>query len=123
MPSNLTEDLTTLPNSRTISLSHFCTRSPLRAFVVASSPRALKPARHRPQPGDLVLAADGGADLCDAWGWPADAVVGDIDSVDPLLAAKLEAARVPFDGYPSRKTRPIWSWPCVWRSIWVQAKY
>ncbi len=54
----------------------------MRTFIVASSPHSLQPAGQQPQPGDLVLAADGGANLCVAWGWPVDAVVGDMDSVD-----------------------------------------
>lgn len=103
MTPNLAASTTVLPYSRTISLSHHRTKSPSRAFVVASSPRSLKPDLHCPQPGDLVIAADGGANLCDAWDWPVDAVVGDMDSVDPLVAAKLQAAGVPFHRYPVEK--------------------
>jgi thiamine pyrophosphokinase len=66
------------------------------AFVVASSPRSLQPAHVRPQPGDLVLAADGGANLCQAWGWPVDTVVGDMDSVDAAVRRQLEAQGTPF---------------------------
>ena len=103
MTPNQPEDPTVAPHSGTISLSHNRTISPLRAFVVASSPRSLKPDLHRPQPGDLVIAADGGANLCDAWGWAVDAVVGDMDSLDPLVAAKLQAVGVPFHSYPVEK--------------------
>lgn len=68
----------------------------MSTFIVASSPNALPPARLRPEPGDLVLAADGGANLCLAWGWPVDAVVGDMDSVDPSVRQQLEAQGTPF---------------------------
>jgi thiamine pyrophosphokinase len=68
----------------------------MRAFVVASSPHSLQPARLRPQAGDLVLAADGGANLCLAWGWPVDLVVGDMDSVDVAVQQQLEAQGTPF---------------------------
>jgi thiamine pyrophosphokinase len=51
----------------------------------------------------VVIAADGGANLCEAWGWPVDAVVGDMDSVDPQVAGKLAAAGVPFHRYPVEK--------------------
>ena len=92
-----------MPSSNTTALSHYGAISRRRAFVVASSPRSLKPDLHQPQPDDLVIAADGGANLCDAWGWPVDAVVGDMDSVDPHVAAQLQAAGVPFHRYPVEK--------------------
>lgn len=68
----------------------------MRVFIVASSPHSLPPAGLRPQAGDLTLAADGGADLCVAWGWPVDAVVGDMDSVNDSVRQQLEAQGVPF---------------------------
>jgi thiamine pyrophosphokinase len=75
----------------------------MRAFIVASSPHSLPPARLRPQAGDLVLAADGGANLCLAWGWPVDAVVGDMDSVDAGVRQRLEAQGTPFVVSPVEK--------------------
>lgn len=68
----------------------------MRTFIIASSPNSLQPARLQPQPGDLVLAADGGANLCAAWRWPVDAVVGDMDSVDSSVREHLETQGVPF---------------------------
>lgn len=68
----------------------------MRTFIVASSPSALPPAGLRPESGDLVLAADGGANLCQAWSWPVDTVVGDMDSVDAAVRQTLEAQGVPF---------------------------
>ncbi len=75
----------------------------MRAFVVASSPQSAPPADHCPQPGDLVIAADGGANLCRAWGWPVDLVVGDMDSVDAEVKAELHSQGVPFHVYPADK--------------------
>lgn len=75
----------------------------MRVFIVASSPSSLPPTHLRPQPGDLVLAADGGANLCLAWGWPVDAVVGDMDSVDPSVRRRLEALGIPFILSPVEK--------------------
>jgi thiamine pyrophosphokinase len=75
----------------------------MRAFIVASSPGSLPPANLHPQPGDLVLAADGGANLCLAWGWPVDAVVGDMDSVEPSVRRQLEAQGTPFVISPVEK--------------------
>ncbi|MER2598780.1 MAG: thiamine diphosphokinase [Caldilineales bacterium] len=75
----------------------------MRAFVVASSPHALPPACCKPQPGDLVLAADGGAALCLTWGWPIDAVVGDMDSLAPAVQADLRARGIEFQVAPMDK--------------------
>lgn len=75
----------------------------MRAFVVASSPHAVKPDTCCPQPGDLVIAADGGANLCMAWGWPVDLVVGDMDSLDEQAGAQLRAQGVPFHVYTTEK--------------------
>ncbi|MCS6845696.1 MAG: thiamine diphosphokinase [Caldilineales bacterium] len=75
----------------------------MRAFVVAGSPHSIQPAALRPQPGDWVVAADGGANLCAIWQWPVDTVVGDMDSIAPDLAARLQAQGVPFHVYPTDK--------------------
>jgi thiamine pyrophosphokinase len=75
----------------------------MRTFIVASSPHSLQPARVQPQAGDLVLAADGGANLCLAWGWPVDAVVGDMDSVEAAVRQQLEAQGTPFVVSPVEK--------------------
>lgn len=75
----------------------------MRVFIVASSPNSQPPARIQPQVGDLVLAADGGADLCVAWDWPVDAVVGDMDSVGLAVRRQLEQQGVPFIVSPVEK--------------------
>lgn len=75
----------------------------MRTFVVAGSPHSVQPAALRPQPGDQVIAADGGANLCAAWRWPVHTVVGDMDSIAPDVAAQLQAQGVPFYVYPTDK--------------------
>ena len=75
----------------------------MRAFIVANSQHSLPPAHLRPQAGDLVLAADGGANLCLAWDWPVDAVVGDMDSIAAEARRQLEAQGVPFIVVPTTK--------------------
>ncbi|HNS02148.1 MAG TPA: thiamine diphosphokinase [Anaerolineae bacterium] len=75
----------------------------MRAFVVANSQHSLPPTHRGPQAGDLVLAADGGANLCLAWGWPVDAVVGDMDSITAEARRQLEARGVPFSVWPTAK--------------------
>jgi len=75
----------------------------MRAFVVASSPQSLKPASASPHPGDLVIAADGGANLCRAWGWTPTCVVGDMDSLRPATVEWLHAHSVPLQRHPVEK--------------------
>ncbi len=75
----------------------------MRVFVVGSSPQFLKPDLYEPQPDDLVVAADGGANLCTWWHWPVDAVVGDMDSIFADVRAQLEARGVPFHISPVEK--------------------
>jgi thiamine pyrophosphokinase len=55
------------------------------------------------QRAGLVLAADGGAGMLDRIGVRPDAVVGDFDSLDPAIAARLEAAGVELVRHPVRK--------------------
>ena len=52
---------------------------------------------------DLVLAADGGARFLTAIGVTPAAVVGDLDSLDPEIAARLEGEGVAFVRHPVRK--------------------
>ncbi|MEA3337748.1 MAG: thiamine diphosphokinase [Chloroflexota bacterium] len=74
-----------------------------RAFVVASSPRAEKPPGLDPQPGEVVIAADGGANRCIEWDWPITRIVGDMDSIDREVLKKLNAAGVPMEAYSPEK--------------------
>lgn len=75
----------------------------MRAFVVASSPNAVEPDGLRPAANDLVIAADGGANWCAAWGWQPDLVIGDMDSVDEATAGRLRREGVPFVEHPVEK--------------------
>lgn len=75
----------------------------MRAFVVASSPNAVEPDGLRPAANDLVIAADGGANWCAAWGWQPKLVIGDMDSVDEATAGRLRRAGVPFVEHPVEK--------------------
>jgi thiamine pyrophosphokinase len=52
---------------------------------------------------DLVVAVDGGAAWLAGIGRRPDALVGDLDSVDPVLVASLEDAGVPIERHPSEK--------------------
>jgi thiamine pyrophosphokinase len=64
-----------------------------------------------PQPGDarwlsaadLVVAVDGGAGWLASIGRRPDALVGDLDSVDPALAIRLEQEGVTVERYPAEK--------------------
>ena len=51
----------------------------------------------------LVLAADGGAASLDAIGRTPDRLIGDLDSIDPELVARLEAAGVPVERHEPAK--------------------
>ncbi|MBA4370593.1 MAG: thiamine diphosphokinase [Coriobacteriaceae bacterium] len=54
---------------------------------------------------ELVVAADGGAALCRRLGVKPHLVVGDLDSLDPLEVAALEAAPIPIERHPRAKDR------------------
>ena len=74
----------------------------MRIVVVASG--ALAPGDERQLEGaDLVIAADGGADSLDRLGRRPDRLVGDLDSADPVLVGRLEAAGTRVDRHPIDK--------------------
>ena len=52
---------------------------------------------------DAVLAADGGAGICLEAGVVPDAVVGDLDSLDPEVMRVLKGLRVPIHRHPEHK--------------------
>ncbi len=78
---------------------------PQRAIVFAGGDRCqvedLRGLRH--EPSMVVIAADSGADHACALGWPVDVLVGDLDSVDPVLAAALERSGTEVQRYPTAK--------------------
>lgn len=52
---------------------------------------------------DLVVAADGGAGWVDRMGRRPDLLVGDLDSAEPDLVARLEGAGTPIERHPADK--------------------
>lgn len=57
------------------------------------------------QPGDDVLAADGGAHHAVAMGLLPRVVIGDLDSVSPELVAQLRTQGVEFEQHPPAKNK------------------
>lgn len=55
------------------------------------------------QPGDLLVAADGGSRHLQALGLVPDILIGDLDSLDEAGLAELQAAGVEVIHYPARK--------------------
>ena len=55
------------------------------------------------QPGDLIIAADGGARHCLALDLLPSVVIGDMDSIDSATEVRLEAAGVEIIRHPARK--------------------
>ncbi len=60
-------------------------------------------ARARVRPDDYILCADGGAHHALALGLTPDRVIGDLDSLDPALLARLQAQGVSFEQHPVDK--------------------
>ncbi|MDR2946867.1 MAG: thiamine diphosphokinase [Candidatus Adiutrix sp.] len=57
----------------------------------------------RPEPDDLVIAADGGGRHPAELGWPVHCLVGDFDSLDPELMAQLVALGAEVSRHPAQK--------------------
>jgi thiamine pyrophosphokinase len=74
----------------------------MRAVIVASGKLAGNDARWL-DGADLVIAADGGAASTDALGRRPDLVVGDLDSAEPGLIERLEAAGTRIERHPADK--------------------
>ncbi len=55
------------------------------------------------RPDDLIIAADGGANHCDALGITPDILIGDMDSVRPDVLKRLRTAGVEIIAHPARK--------------------
>jgi thiamine pyrophosphokinase len=74
----------------------------MRTVVVASG--GLVPGDERwLDDADLVVAADGGAASLEPLGRRPDLLVGDLDSIDPALAARLAAEGVTVERHPADK--------------------
>jgi thiamine pyrophosphokinase len=74
----------------------------MKAVLVASGEPQPADARWLAN-ADLVVAVDGGAAWLASIGRRPDALVGDLDSVDPALVGNLEAAGVPIERHPTDK--------------------
>lgn len=55
--------------------------------------------------GDLIIAADGGLNHCKAWNIKPHVIVGDMDSVDPLMLTAYENQGAEIIRYPSQKNK------------------
>jgi thiamine pyrophosphokinase len=75
---------------------------PMKVVVVASGALDRSDASWL-EGASLVLAADGGATSLDALGRRPDALIGDLDSVEPSLTGRLEGAGTRVERYPFDK--------------------
>ncbi len=75
----------------------------MRTFIVAGGPGEGQPRGLTPQPDDIVIAADAGAQHVRAWGWPLHLLIGDLDSLDAAEAQRLREAGVPVVTAPVAK--------------------
>jgi thiamine pyrophosphokinase len=74
----------------------------VKAIVVAGGNAAPEDAAHL-SGADLVIAADSGADWLDGRGVSPDVVIGDMDSIDPTLLARLAERGVEIEEHPADK--------------------
>src|SRR5215208_8142287 len=74
----------------------------MKAVLVASGDPQPTDARWLAD-AELVVAVDGGAAWLTSIGRRPDALVGDLDSVDPELVAVLQDAGVPIERHPTDK--------------------
>jgi len=65
-----------------------------RCFLVGAAPGALRIA---PQPGDFIVAADGGCDHLGCWDIAPDLIVGDMDSIIGDLPSNILNVTVPAE--------------------------
>lgn len=75
-----------------------------RAVIFANGKMSAWPGSLSLHPeNDIIIAADGGADLCQQWDVSPHVLIGDLDSVTPGLLAQYEAAQVEIFRYPTSK--------------------
>jgi thiamine pyrophosphokinase len=74
----------------------------MRVVIVAAGDLAPGDARWL-DGADLVIAADGGSDSLDRLGRRPDVIVGDLDSADPAIVRRLEAAGTRVERHPRDK--------------------
>jgi thiamine pyrophosphokinase len=76
----------------------------LRAVIFANGILSYpQEAREAIQPGDLVIAADGGARHCQELGIRPDVLIGDLDSSEAAVVADFESAGTEVIRFPARK--------------------
>jgi thiamine pyrophosphokinase len=74
----------------------------VKAIVVAGGDAAPEDAAHL-QGAEIVIAADSGAQWLERCGVAPDLLIGDMDSIDPALLARLEARGVEVERHPAGK--------------------
>ena len=76
----------------------------MKAVIVANGiPTDPAADRHYALPGDLVIAADGGADYCRSLDLRPDIIIGDMDSIDPDPAHATAFKETEIIRHPPRK--------------------
>jgi thiamine pyrophosphokinase len=79
-------------------------KTQLRTIIFANGTLAdLKTAQEIINPGNLIIAADGGTLHCLALGITPQVVIGDFDSLDEATLTKLQTQGVKFMRYPAQK--------------------
>ena len=65
----------------------------MKVVVIANGPMDEQPIYHDVvREADLIICADGGANMAMSHGWHPDVLVGDMDSVAPTILAELESS-------------------------------
>jgi len=65
----------------------------MKVIVIANGPMDEQPIYHEvARRADLIICADGGANMATSHGWHPDVLVGDMDSVAPAILADLESS-------------------------------
>jgi len=76
----------------------------MKVVVIANGPMDEQPIYHDVVRGaDLIICADGGANMAMSNGWHPDVLVGDMDSVAPNILAELESSGCAVMRHSSRK--------------------
>ena len=74
----------------------------MKAVIVADGEHALTDGRELAD-ADLILAADGGGDWLDSIGVAPHRLIGDLDSADPAVVARMVAADIRVERHPVSK--------------------
>lgn len=75
-----------------------------RAIIFANGEMSKWPVHYVLHPeNDIIIAADGGGNLCHRWGVYPHVLIGDLDSISPALLARYEAKQINIIRHPSCK--------------------